>query len=175
MRDEQNGLSLADTAERLRLEQLDMLARLFQVMAFAGLNTAAFLCWIFSGNALTVGWTAPLVALVIVYGAVLHIGYSWRRRRDPLTRAETSVEYMRYYIGTVLLLGWLWAALLFGLNGIADGDQRSILYATTVGVISAAGVLQPVRVALAFWGPTGRSSSFCGCRPCWPGWPSQNP
>ena len=38
----QSGLGLADTAERLRLEQLDMLARLFQVMAFAGLNTMAF-------------------------------------------------------------------------------------------------------------------------------------
>ena len=160
MDDKQNGLSLADTAERLRLEQLDMLARLFQVMAFAGLNTIVFLYWVFYSNTFTIGWVAPLGALVVVYGFVLHIGYSWRRRRDPHTRAETSSGYMHYYVGTVLLLGSLWAALLFGLNSIAAGDQRSILYATTIGVISAAAVLQPMRVALAFWGPVTLGASF---------------
>ncbi len=160
MDDKQNGLSLADTAERLRLEQLDMLARLFQVMVFAGLNTVAFLFWVFSENAFTLGWVAPLGGLVVVYGAVLYIGYSWRRQHDPHARAEASMGYMRYYIGTVLLLGLLWAALLFGLNGIADGDQRSILYATSIGVISAAAVLQPMRVALVFWGPVTLGASL---------------
>ena len=153
MDDKQNGLSLADTAERLRLEQLDMLARLFQVMVFAGLNTIVFLYWVFSENSLSIGWVAPLGALVVVYGVVLYIGHSWRRQHGPHARAEASAGYMRCYIATVLLLGLLWAALLFGLNGIADGDQRSILYATTIGVISAAAVLQPMRVALVFWGP----------------------
>ena len=116
MDDKQNGLSLADTAERLRLEQLDMLTRLFQVMVFAGLNTVAFLYWVFSANARTAGWVAPLCALAIVYGAVLYIGYSWGRQRDPHTRAEASAGYMRYYTATVLLLGLLWAALLLGLS-----------------------------------------------------------
>jgi hypothetical protein len=152
MDDKQTGLSLADTAERLRLEQLDMLAQLFQVMAFAGLNTMAFYYWVFSSRIFTFVWLAPLCALILVYAAVLYVGYSWRRRRDPHTRAESSARYMRYYLGIVLLLGVLWAALLLGLNGIADDDQRSVLYATTIGVISAAAVLQPVRVALAFWG-----------------------
>ena len=160
MNDKQDGLSLADTAERLRLEQLDMLARLFQVMVFAGLNTIAFLYWVFFGSSFTIGWVVPLGALVVVYGAVLYIGHSWRRLRDPHARAEASASYMRYYIGTVLSLGSLWAALLFGLNGIADGDQRSILYATTIGVISAAAVLQPMRVALVFWGPVTFGASL---------------
>ncbi len=153
MDDNHNGLGLADTAERLRIEQLDMLSRLFQVMVFAGLNTLAFLYWVFSNNAPAMGWIAPLGALVVVYGVILSIGHSWRRQRDPHARAEACVDYMRCYIGAVLLLGSLWAALLLGLNSMADGDQRSILYATTVGLISAAAVLQPVRVALAFWGP----------------------
>ncbi len=148
-----NVLSLADTAERLRVEQLDMLARLFQVTVFAGLNTLGFLYWVFSTNALAIRWIAPLGALVVVYGVFLCLGHFWRCRRTPHARAEASVEYMRYYIGMVLLLGLLWAALLFGLNTIADGDQRGILYATTVGVISAAVVLQPMRVAFAFWAP----------------------
>lgn len=157
---QQNGLSLADTAERLRIEQLDMLARLFQVMVFAGLNTVGFLYWVFSGEPLAIGWAAPLCALVVVYGMVLCLGYSWRRRRSPHARAETSVGYMRCYITTVLLLGVLWAALLFGLNSVADGDRRSILYATTVGVISGAAVLQPMRVAIAFWAPVTLGASL---------------
>jgi diguanylate cyclase (GGDEF)-like protein len=159
MGDKQNGLSLTDTAERLRIEQLDMLARLFQVMVFAGLNTLAFLFWVFSSNALTIGWVAPLGALVMVYGMVLVIGYSWRCQHDPHTRAEASVDHMNYYVGIVLLLGLLWATLLFGLNSVVVGDQRSILYATTIGVISAAAVLQPVHVALAFWAPVTLGAS----------------
>jgi len=160
MNDKRTGISLADTVERLRLEQLDMLAQLFQVMAFAGLNTLAFLGWVFSVNTITVGWTAPLGALIIAYGAVLYLGYSWRRRCNPHIRAEMSVHYTRYYIGIVLLLGVLWAALLIGLNNIANGDQRSILYSTTIGVISAAATLQPMRVALAFWVPVTLGASL---------------
>ena len=153
MNDKQDGLSLADTAERLRIEQLDMLAQLFEVMVFVGLNTMGFLFWVFSGNAVTVGWGVPLGALAIVYGTVLCIGYSWRRRRDPQVTAEVSARYIRYYTWTTLFLGSFWAVLLAELNLMAVGEQRSTLYATTVGVISAAAVLQPMRVALAFWGP----------------------
>ncbi len=160
MDDKQTGLSPPDAAERLRLEQLDMLAQLFQVMIFAGLITLGFLYWIFSSSHVAIGWVAPFGVLVITYGAVFCIGHSWRRRASPLMRAEMSVGYMRCYVGTVLLLGSLWAILLPGLNGIADDDQRSILYATTGGIISAAGVLQPMRVAFAFWAPVTFGASL---------------
>ena len=153
MDDKPTGLSPADTAERLRLGQLDMLAQLFKVMAFAGLNTMAFYYWIFSTSILAVSWLAPLGALAVLYVAVLCVGYSWRRRRDLAARAEASLRYMHGYFAIVLLLGVVWAALLLGLNGVADGSQRTILYASTVGVISATAALQPVRVAFAFWGP----------------------
>ncbi len=160
MNDKQIGFSLADTAERLRLEQLDMLAQLFQVMAFAGLNTVLFLYWVFSDNNINLFCKIPIFGLVFAYGFVLYIGHSWRHQRQPHVRAELSKTYIHRYIGVVLLLGVLWAALLFGLNGIASGEQLSILYATTIGVISAAGVLQPVRVALAFWGPVTLGASL---------------
>ena len=137
-----------------------MLARLFQVMAFAGLNTLAFLYWVFSGNNLPVGCLISIGGLVIAYGAVLCMGYSWRRRNDPRTRAETSADYMRCYVGLVLLLGFLWAMLLSQLNRVSSGDQLNVLYSTTVGVVAAAAVLQPMRVALAFWVPVTLGASF---------------
>ena len=153
MENERNRLGMADMAERLRAEQLDLLTQLFQVMVFAGLNTLAFLCWIFSSSALRLGWMLPLGALPVAYAIVLYLGYSWRRRRDADMRAEALAEFIRYYVWLVLGLGLLWAALLTGLNSVADDDQRSVLYAVTVGVISAAAVLQPVRVAIAFGAP----------------------
>ncbi len=67
---------------------------------------------------------------------------------------------MRYYVALVMMLGLLWSALLFALNIIAEGDQRAILYSTTIGVISAATVLQPISVAIAFWAPV-TLSAFC--------------
>lgn len=151
---------MIDSAERLRTEQLDMLARLFRVMVIAGLNTLAFLYWVFSSSAPAVGWILPLGALVVAYGLVLLLGYSWRRRRGTDVRADASAEFMRYYVALVMLLGLLWAALLVGLNVVADGDQRAILYATTIGVISAAAVLQPISVAVVFWAPI-TLSAFC--------------
>ena len=150
---ERNRLGMADMAERLRAEQLDLLAQLFHVIVFAGLNTLAFLCWIFSGSAWRIGWVLPLCALPIAYAVVLYLGYAWRRRRDTDMTAKLLAEFMRYYVELVLVLGLLWATLLNGLNSVADNDQRSVLYTVTCGVISAAAVLQPVRIAFAFWAP----------------------
>ncbi len=89
-----------------------------------------------------------------VYGIFLYLGYSWRRkRRLGVGAAEASRSFVRYHIGLVLVLGILWTALLVELNAISNSDQRSILYATTIGVISTAAVFLPVSVAVTFWTP----------------------
>lgn len=153
MDNEHDGCGMAGLAERIRIGQLDMIARLAQVMALTGLNTLAFLCWIFCGSALTLGWALPMGVLPFVYVLVLHLGASWHRKTDPHARADASAMFVRYYIGAVLLLGVSWAALLVGLNAVADLDQRSILYATTIGLISTTAVFLPVSAAVAFWVP----------------------
>jgi len=153
MDSEQTDAGAVNLAERVRIGQLDMLSRLTQVMALTGLNTLAFLYWIFAGANPALGWLLPLSALPFTYVLVLHLGASWHSRTTPHAKADASAAFVRYYIGVVLILGVLWAALLVGLNGVADVDQRSILYATTVGVISTAAVFLPVAVAVAFWTP----------------------
>jgi len=153
IKEERGRPGVDDAHERIRAEQLDILTRLTQVMALTGLNTLVFLYWVFSGSNPTIGWVLPLGTLPVVYGLVLFLGYSWRCRRDPDARAEASGRFVRYYIGVVLVLSTSWAALLVGLNAVADGDQRTILYATTIGVISTAAVFLPVSVAVAFWTP----------------------
>jgi len=150
---EQNDIGGADLAERIRIGQLDMLTRLTQVMALTGLNTLAFLYWIFADAEAAIGWIVPLGALPFTYALVLYLGASWHRKDGSPARADLSATFVRYYVGLVLVLGTLWAALLVGLNAVADTNQRSILYATTVGVISTAAVFLPVSVAVAFWVP----------------------
>ena len=150
---EQYGFEVANVAERIRVGQLDILTRLTQVMAVTGLNTLAFLYWVFQGADRSIGWLLPLVALPFTYALVLYLGFNWHRTSDPHARAEASARFVRYYIWLVLSLGTLWAALLVGLNGVANADQRSVLYSTTIGVISTAAVFLPVSVAVAFWTP----------------------
>jgi len=153
MDNDQHDAGVTDLAERIRIGQLDMLTRLTQVMALTGLNTLAFLYWIFCDSEAALGWIVPLGALPFTYALVLHLGASWHRKHGLPARADASAMFVRYYIGLVLVLGTLWAALLVGLNAVAGTDQRSILYATTVGVISTAAVFLPVSVAVAFWTP----------------------
>ena len=74
--------------------------------------------------------------------------------------AEASVRYVRYYIGLELVLGIMWTALLVGMNAVANDEQRSVLYATTIGVISTAAVFLPMPVAVAFWTPVTLGSIF---------------
>ena len=147
------GFEVANVAERIRIGQLDILTRLTQVMAVAGLNTLAFLYWVFQGADRSFGWMVPLAALPLTYATVLYLGANWHGKSDPHMRAEASARFVRYYIWLVLILGTLWAALLVGLNAVAGADQRSVLYATTIGVISTAAVFLPVSVAVAFWTP----------------------
>jgi len=144
----------SDVAERIRVEQLDMLTRLMQYITFCGLNTLIFLYWVFSRSGVNVSWLLPLSIIPLAYLAVLHLGYDWRRRRRlDIIEPEISSRFIKYHIGLVLILGILWAALLIGLNAVADTDQRAILYATTIGVISTAAVFLPLSVGLTFWLP----------------------
>jgi len=154
MDNEHDGCGMAGLAERIRIGQLDILTRLTQVMAVTGLNTLAFLFWVFHRSDPAIAWVLPLSILPITYGLVLYLGASWHRKCDPDARADASARFVRCYIGLISILGVLWAALLVGLNAVADADQRSILYATTIGVISTAAVFLPVTVAVAFWVPT---------------------
>ncbi len=153
MDNEHDDCGMAGLAERIRIGQLDMLTRLTQVMAATGLNTLAFLYWVFHRADPSIGWVLPLSILPVTYGLVLYLGASWHRRRNADARAEASAMFVRCYIGLVFVLSTSWAALLVGFNAVADADQRSILYATTIGVISTAAVFLPVSVAVAFWVP----------------------
>ncbi len=147
-------LSVDDISERIRIEQLDILTRLMQVMALCGLNTLGFLYWVFSKTGLAMGWLLPLSIMPFVYAVVLYMGHAWRRIRRLDTKvADASASFVRYHTGLVLVLGILWAAVLVGLNAVADSDQRSVLYATTIGVISTAAVFLPISVAITFWTP----------------------
>ncbi len=154
MEERSSTLGVDDVSERIRIEQLDILTRLMRVMTFCGLNTLVFLYWVFSSDGLAIDWLLPLCILPFAYAAVLYLGYAWQRTRRMDDRlAEASVRFIRYHIGLVLVLGILWAAALLGMNAVADGDQRSVLYATIIGVISTAAVFLPVSVAITFWTP----------------------
>lgn len=123
-------------------------------MAFCGLNTLAFLYWVFSQKNATPDWLLPFSILPFIYAAVLYIGHAWRRmRRLNDETAEASVRFVRYHVGLELVLSIVWTALLVGLNSVADDEQRSVLYATTIGIISTAAVFLPMTVAVAFWTP----------------------
>ena len=153
MEKEAGALGSDDVSERIRIAQLDMLSRLTQVMALCGINSMLFLYWVFSKNGLAIGWVAPLCILPLVYAAVLGVGHAWQRTSRSANAAEASMRFVRRYVVLVLMLTVLWATMLFGLNAVADNDQRSVLYATTIGVISTGAMFLPLSVAVTFLVP----------------------
>ena len=139
-------------ADRIRIEQVNVLSILVGVMSAVGQGTILLVvCEFWDTRARTV--LAPVEAIVFLsYLALVGIGLRWNGILFGPTD-KTADQIRLLYVKVISVLGVAWGVLLVGLMPLAQGNTRSLLYALVIGLISGGALVVPVSAALAFWIP----------------------
>ena len=144
-------------AERIRVEQVNVLSTLVSVMSVLGQGTAllvAYEFWDISAWAVL----APIEAVIFLsYTALVALGLRWNGIWGGSTKGTADQVRLRY-VQIVSVVGLAWGALFIGLMPLAHGKQLSVLYSLIIGLISAGALIVPVSAALAFWVPITAAS-----------------
>ena len=155
------SLSLAGltgrVAERVRVEQVNVLSTLVSVMSVLGQGTALLVAYEFWDNS---AWAVlvPVEAIIFLsYTALVSLGLRWNGVWGGSAQG-TADQVRRRYVQVVAVAGLAWGALFIGLMPLAHGQQLSVLYPLIIGLISAGALIVPVSAALAFWVPITAAS-----------------
>lgn len=139
-------------ADRIRIEQVNVLSTLLGVMSVVGMGTILLVAYEFRDTrARTL--LAPVEAVIFLAYAVL-VGLSLRWNGIWAGATKSTADQMRSrYVRVISVLGLAWGVSFIGLMPLAQGKQLSLLYALIIGLISAGALVVPVSAALAFWLP----------------------
>ena len=144
-------------ADRIRLEQVNVLSTLVGVMAVMGQGTILLVAYEFWDTRARL-MLAPVEAIIFVaYAALAGLSLRWNGIWIGTT-GSTAEQVRLRYVQVISVLGLAWGILFIGLMPLAYGNQRSLLYALIVGLISAGALVVPVSAALAFWVPITAAS-----------------
>jgi len=144
-------------ADRIRIEQVNVLSALVGVMSVMGQGTILLVAHEFwDTRARTV--LAPIEAIIFfAYAALVGLSLRWNGIWVSPT-CRTADQVRSRYVQVISVLGLAWGALFVGLMPLAYGNTRSLLYALIVGLISAGALVVPVSAAFAFWIPVTAAS-----------------
>lgn len=150
-------------ADRIRLEQVNVLSALIGVMSVMGQGAILLVAYEF-WNAGARMVLAPVEAVIFFAYAVL-AGLSLRWNGIWMDPADSTADQVRlWYVQAISVVGLAWGVLFIDLMPLAQGNQRSLLYGLIVGLISAGALVVPVSAALAFWLPTMAASFIATTR-----------
>ncbi len=144
-------------AERIRVEQVNVLSTLVSVMSVLGQGTALLVAYEFWDVG---AWPvlAPIEAVIFLsYTALVGLGLRWNGVWGGPAKVAADQVRLRY-VQIVPVVGLAWGALFIGLMPLAHGKQLSVLYSLIIGLISAGALIVPVSAALAFWVPITAAS-----------------
>ena len=155
------SLSLAGlprrAADRIRVEQVNVLSTLVTVMSILGQGTALLVAYEFWDTGARVVLAPIEAAIFLCYAALVGLGLRWNGiGAGPANRTADHVR--RLYVRTIAVVGLAWGALFVGLMPLAQAKQLNLLYALNIGLISAGALIVPVSAALAFWVPVTTAS-----------------
>jgi diguanylate cyclase (GGDEF)-like protein len=88
--------------------------------------------------------------VVIGYGLLVLHARTWLRSPDKDAAYPTSM--VRFQL-ILLLLGSCWAIILIVAIRVGNADQRGMIYALAIALISTTMITGPARYALSFWVP----------------------
>ena len=148
----------AEIAQRIQVTQLNGWIRISFVTVPVGLAIAFMLCvayWDRRGDRLL---QLSLAGLVAGYFVLLRLCLAWVRsktgRYDVLAR-------MRRLLGARFVLGVSWGIGLVGMMAVSTAEERSLVYAIAVGLMSTSVFGGPVPYALSFWLPLTVGAFAC--------------
>lgn len=150
------SLSLAGlprgVADRIRFEQVNVLSTLVGVMSVMGQGTILLVAYEFWDTSARMVLLPVEAVIFLSYAGLVGISLRWNGLWKGAADS-TAESVRRQYVWVVLVLGLAWGVLFIGLMPFGQANQRSLLYALIVGLISAAALVAPVSAALAFWIP----------------------
>jgi diguanylate cyclase (GGDEF)-like protein len=90
------------------------------------------------------------VAVCAAYAVLINHSLLWLRTAN---KAAKFPRFMREFVAMLFLLGVAWGLVLITTIRVGDADQRGLIYALAVGLISTMMISGPIRYAFAFWIP----------------------
>ncbi len=144
------------TAARIRTEQVSVLNTLVGVMSVMGQGANLLVIYEFWHTDARL-LLAPVEAIIsLSYATLAGMSLSWNRVW-PGSDEWTAEQARLWYVRVILVLGVAWGVLFIGLMPFAHENQRSLLFALIVGLISASSLNVPVSAALAILIPVAIS------------------
>jgi diguanylate cyclase (GGDEF)-like protein len=120
-------------------------------ISLVGLSTLGMLYLDFIRMAGAPARISIIVAIAMVYAALIERSISWLSRHSP-----TGIEargYIAKMVRLLVLLGVIWSVLLHVLMREHDEDQLCLLYAVFVGCLATPVMVSPISCAIAYWLP----------------------
>ena len=140
-----------ELSELLYLDRATDFSYVITAIALLGLSTLSLLMvdfWHSPGAALR---DTLILSVVICYFALVYRSVGWLRRVHPA--GDEAKDYIAVMTRLLVLLGVVWAALLFVLTRAPDTSQLCLLYGIMVGCVATPVMVTPISCALAYWVP----------------------
>ena len=139
-------------ADRIRLEQVNVLSILVGVMAVMGQGTVLLVAHEFWQTPARMELAPVEATIFVAYAALVVLGLRWNGIwRVPMVRTADQVRSR--YVQIIAVLGLAWGILFVALMPLTHENTRSLMYGLIVGLISAGALVVPLSAALAFWVP----------------------
>ena len=90
------------------------------------------------------------IAVCVAYAVLINHSLLWLRTQN---KAAKFPAFMRDFIAMLFLLGAAWGLVLITTIRVGNPDQRGLIYALAIGLISTMMISGPIRYAFAFWVP----------------------
>ncbi len=136
--------------QQVNITQLDTRARLNRLMAILGPIIIIALIGAFQGE-LSDRWLDTGLALVLASYVVFALqAHLWLHTVDKERAYQTAI--LRFQL-IQILLGASWSVVIIVAIRVGDPDQRGMIYALAIALISTTMITGPARYALSFWVP----------------------
>lgn len=129
---------------RLRVEQVDTLAKLGGVIACVGVLAALAIVASFWHNASRAYLATFLGVFVVIYAMGFRRSIRWRTRPTPLSLDRSTYIIRCLHVG---IIGLLWSTMPPMLLPVATGNQRVLIVYVSAGLIASAVVIAPTILA----------------------------
>ena len=135
---------------RVDITQLETRARLSIAMSIVGVIIVGALILGFDDHFAVRQLNIGFACVVIGYGLLVLQARNWLTSPDKETAYPKSM--VRFQL-ILLLLGFCWAIILIVAIRVGTPDQRGMIYALAIALISTTMISGPARYALSFWAP----------------------
>ncbi len=138
-----------DERPGLRREELKLLAQTIVLSASVGTSSDGLLAIDFRAR---LGVLPGLLcaSIPVLYGVLVMQMLRWKRSRD-------DERFLRNSLASLAVLGIAWALLVNLLALVASPDQRGLIDAIMIALVSTPMVAAPLAAAIAFWIPSAIS------------------